>query len=232
MTTDDKKKRAAIKALEFVEDGMTLGLGTGSTAEHFVQTLAEHVRNGLHVTCVSTSLRTAELANGLGIEIRDIDDVSRIDLTVDGADEVDSNLQLIKGGGGALLREKIVAAASDRMIVIVDDGKVVDPLGAFPLPVEVVPFGWKTTMERLTDILSKHGCPSQAVQLRALDGGSPFVTDGEHYILDCACSKIPQPERLAETLSRLPGVVDHGLFIDIASVVIVGRDSDIEILEK
>jgi len=232
MTTDNKKKRAAVKALEFVENGMTLGLGTGSTAEHFLQALAERVADGLSVMCVSTSLRTAELATSLGIEIRDIDDVSRIDLTVDGADEVDSNLQLIKGGGGALLREKIVASASDRMIVIVDDGKVVDPLGAFALPVEVVPFGWKTTLARLTDILAEHGCPSQEVQLRELEGGGPFVTDGDHYILDCACGEISRPERLAEALSRLPGIVDHGLFIDIASVVIVGRDSETQILEK
>lgn len=232
MTTDSQKKRAALKALDFVENGMTLGLGTGSTAEHFVHALAERVKDDLSLTCVSTSLRTADLAESLGIGICDIDDVSHIDLTVDGADEVDSDLQLIKGGGGALLREKIVAAASDRMVVIVDEGKVVDPLGAFPLPVEVVPFGMKVTAGKLARTFEMYGCPSVDVQLRQLDNGEAFVTDGGHFILDCSCSEISQPKPLAEALSRLPGVVDHGLFIDIASVVIIGRDNEIDILEK
>ena len=232
MTSDDKKKNAAIKALEFVEDGMTLGLGTGSTAEHFVIALADLVKQGHRFICAATSERTADLAQSLGIEVRDIDDVGRIHMTVDGADEVDPNLQLIKGGGGALLREKIVAAASDRMIVIVDDGKMVDPLGAFPLPVEVVPFGWKTTAAKLADLLMKHGCASQSFQLRESQGIGPFVTDGGHYIVDCGCQRIPDPAALAEAISCLPGVVDHGLFIDLATTVIVGRDSDTQILKR
>ena len=232
MTADDKKRQAALKALDFVDDGMTIGLGTGSTAEHFVRGLAERVEKGLGITCVSTSVRTAELARGLGIDIRDMDDVERIHATIDGADEVDSQFQLIKGGGGALLREKIVAAASDRMVVIVDDSKMVDPLGAFPLPVEVVPFGLQVTTAKLAETLKLHNCPGTSVTLRKTQDGHPFTTDGGHYILDCDCQSIPDPAALAEAINRLIGVVDHGLFIDIATVVIVGRDSEPHILEK
>ena len=232
MTADAKKKRAAIKALDFVDDGMTVGLGTGSTAEHFVKGLAERVEQGLNIACVSTSERTAELARRLGIDIQNMDDVDRIHITIDGADEVDPNFQLIKGGGGALLREKIVASASDRMVVIVDDSKMVDPLGAFPLPVEVVPFGLKITRDKLENTLRAHGCPGTSISLREASQSRPFITDGGHYILDCRCERILDPAGLGEAISRLTGVVDHGLFIDIASVVIVGRDTEPQILKK
>ena len=232
MTADTKKRIAAEHALDFIEQDMVIGLGTGSTAEHFVEALAKRVWEGLSVQCVSTSVRTAELARVRGIDIFEIDKVDRIHVTVDGADEVDPQMQLIKGGGGALLREKIVAAASDMMVVIVDDGKMVDTLGAFPLPVEVVPFGFTTVAQKIRQLLIAEDCPGRRVALRETEETQPFVTDGGHYILDCACQSIPDPARLARQLSQIPGVVDHGLFINMATAIIVGHEGDAQIIEK
>lgn len=231
MTADTKKRIAAERALEFVEDGMVIGLGTGSTAEHFVNLLAEQVWQGLSVVGVATSIRTAELARERGISLKGIDEVLGINLTVDGADEVDPQLRLIKGGGGALLREKLIASASDRMIVIIDDSKLVDPLGQFPLPIEVVPFGFSVTTQKICEALAAEGCLGHRATLREGDRGVPFETDGGHYILDCACDTIPKPEALADRLCRIPGVVDHGLFVGIASQVIIGRTDGTEIIE-
>lgn len=232
MSVEAHKKRAAEKALDFITDGMAVGLGTGSTAEYFVRALAARVRDGLKVETTATSLRTAGLAQDLGIVVKELDAFSRLHVTVDGADEVDADLRLIKGGGGALLREKIVAAASDQMIVIVDDDKMVNTLGRFALPVEVVSFGIAHTLRKIEGAVMAAGCASHNSRLRKLDSGEPFHTDGGHVIVDCACGAIPKPEELARFLSAVPGVVDHGLFIGLASKVIVGRADDTDILSR
>ncbi len=230
MNIADQKKRAGEKALDFIADGMLVGLGTGSTAEYFVHALAARVKQGLAIETTATSLRTAELARELGIVVKELDAFSRLHVTVDGADEVDPAFRLIKGGGGALLREKIVAAASDEMIVIVDEAKLVTTLGRFALPVEVVPFGLSHTLRKIEGAALAAGCTSHDARLRRLDSGQPFQTDGGHLIVDCACSAIPRPEELAQLLNAIPGVVDHGLFIGLASKVIVGRAGDADIL--
>jgi ribose 5-phosphate isomerase A len=229
-TVEDQKRAAADAALEYIKNGMKLGLGTGSTAEHFVRALAPRVAAGLKVTAVATSDRTAALARALGIEIHDLDKVRHLDLTVDGADEVGPGLNLIKGGGGALLREKIVASASDRMLVIADNGKVVDMLGRFPLPVEIVPFAHIVTMERIAEAAAKCGCSQNLMSLR---GGEPhpFRTDSGNYIADCAADSIPDPERLARAIQDIPGVVDHGLFISIATMALVGTSTGVKTIE-
>ncbi len=232
MSAEAQKKRAGEKALDFISGGMAVGLGTGSTAEYFVRALAARVREGLKVETTATSLRTAALAEELGIVVKDLDAFSRLDITVDGADEVDPALRLIKGGGGALLREKIVAAASDAMIVIVDEAKMVETLGRFDLPVEVVPFGLAHTLRKIEEAARRVGCAGSGAQLRKLHSGEPFQTDGGHFIVDCACGAIPKPEDLAQSLSAIPGVVDHGLFIGLASKVIVGRDGSADILSE
>ncbi len=220
------KREAARKALELVEPGMRLGLGTGSTARHFVDLLGEKVAAGFSVRCVATSEATLAQANGLGIPMTTLDDMPELDLTVDGADEVDPELRLIKGGGGALLREKIVAAASRSMAVIVDASKAVPRLGAFPLPVEVVPFGLAATRRHMEAVLAGLGLGGRPVRLRG--GEAPFVTDGGHFILDCSLGAIPDPERLAAALSAIPGVVDHGLFIGYARVAFVASADAVE----
>jgi ribose 5-phosphate isomerase A len=229
-TVDDQKHAAALAALECVKPGMKLGLGTGTTAEHFLRGLAGRVRAGLAVTAVATSERTASLARELGIPILDLNALGELDLTVDGADEIGPELALIKGGGGALLREKIVAAASRKMIVIADEAKVVNTLGRFPLPVEIVPFGWKVTMRRIADAAAQAGCAQNTIRLR---GGEahPFTTDGGNYIADCAADVIPDPERLASALARIPGVVDHGLFLKLASLAFIGTPKGVRTLE-
>ncbi len=231
MSADDKKQRAAAHALGYVEDGMVVGLGTGSTAEYFVRELGRRVEKGLSVVGVATSVRTAELAARCGIAVAEIEDGLSIDVTVDGADEVDPNLCLIKGGGGALLREKIVAAASDRMIVIIDDGKLVDCLGAFPLPVEIVPFGYSATRSKIDGVLIDEGYSGRAASLRRTGNGEPFISDDGHYILDCACAGLADPGKLAERLRSIPGIVEHGLFIGLASAVIVGRSGGVDVME-
>lgn len=220
MNSDEQKRHAAARALEFVEDGMRLGLGTGSTAAHFVSLLGEQVANGLKVSAVPTSNVTAELARAAGIPLTDLDTVRVLDLTVDGADEIDTELRLIKGGGGALLREKIVATASEQMIVIADESKLVESLGSFALPVEVVPFGLGATQVMIELLAADAGCEG-AVSLRKTPSGDVFTTDGGHYILDCAFGEIPEPEVLEDALKMVPGVVETGLFIGIADLAVI-----------
>jgi ribose 5-phosphate isomerase A len=222
--TDELKESAARAALDLVTEGMRLGLGSGSTAARFVGALGERVAAGLNVTCVPTSEATRAQAERLGIPLTTLDQTPQLDLTVDGADEIDGQLRIIKGGGGALLREKIVATASDRMVVIADDGKLVSTLGLFPLPVEVVRFGLMATMRLIEAIAAETGCHG-AITLRPGPGDAPFVTDQGNLILDCAFGSIPEPEVLAFSLKRVPGVVEHGLFLGLADLAIVaGRD--------
>ncbi len=217
--SDDLKRRAAEAALAFVEDGMRLGLGSGSTAAHFVRLLGERVAKGLRVVGVPTSRGTEEIARKAGVPLTTLDETPELDLDVDGADEIGPSLALIKGGGGALLREKIVANASKRMIVIADSGKRVAVLGAFPLPIEVVAFGLKATTRAIERAAAEVGLPV-AVALRERDG-SPFVTDSGNRILDASFGRIPDPEALAVRLAGIPGIVEHGLFIGLADLALI-----------
>lgn len=220
---DPAKNAAAIAALQLVWSGMKLGLGTGSTADIFVHHLAAHVRaEGIALRCASTSKVTAALAKSLGLQIESLDDLGWLDLTIDGADEVDPQLRLIKGGGGAHLREKIVARASDRMVVIADGSKVVAQLGAFRLPVEVIPFGWHSTQELIRRGLDQIGLSGRAITQRMRDG-APFVTDEGNLILDLDLQQIPEAKALALMLSDIPGVVEHGLFLNICDMAIIGQ---------
>jgi ribose 5-phosphate isomerase A len=231
LTADDQKRAAAAAAVEYIQDGMKVGLGSGSTAEHFIALLGERVQRGLKVTTVATSEKSATLATKLGIPLKDLDEVQNLDITVDGADELDAELRLIKGGGGALLREKIVAAASKRMIVIADETKKVGVLGRFPLPVEIVPFGHKITMWRIVEATMKLGSIRPSISLR---GGHshPFTTDGNHFIADCACENIPDPDALAAAIDAIPGVVGHGLFIGLASLAILGSRDGVTVISR
>ncbi|WP_340109148.1 ribose-5-phosphate isomerase RpiA [Pikeienuella sp. HZG-20] len=225
------KFAAARRALDYVEPGMRLGLGTGSTAVHLVRLLGERMgASGLF--CVATSSRTARLAAECGLRVGALDEVGALDLTIDGADEFDPDLTLIKGGGGSLLQEKIVAAASRRMIVIADAGKAVSRLGAFPLPVEVVRFGWRATMERIAEALADEDVDGRAARLRMADG-APLVTDEGHHIVDLALGRIGDAPGLSLRLNNLPGVVETGLFIDMARAAVVGReDGGATVVEK
>jgi len=226
------KENAAVAALEFVESGMTLGLGSGSTAEIFIERLGEKIAGGMKIEGVPTSQRTAQCAIEAGVPLVDADKVEAIHLTIDGADEVDLNSNLIKGGGACLLREKIIANASERMIVIVDPLKMVDHLGAFPLPVEVDPFGMALTAEQIYDALKATGCTEAQTVLRQMkDGSGPLVTDGGNYILDSRCEKIPNVADTALALARIPGVMEHGLFVDLADVIIIGDEDHVKIME-
>ncbi|WLS08156.1 ribose-5-phosphate isomerase RpiA [Shinella sumterensis] len=219
MDAREMKIKAAEAALAHVEDGMRLGIGTGSTAEEFVRLLAEKVAGGLRVEGVPTSERTARLCLELGVPLKSLDELPELDLTIDGADEVDGRLRLIKGGGGALLREKIVACASRRMIVIADESKVVETLGAFKLPIEVNPFGLVATRIAIEKLATRLGL-SGAIDLRT-SGDGTFTTDGGHYILDASFGRIPDADALARNLNDIPGVVEHGLFINIASLAVI-----------
>ncbi len=220
---ENGKLAAARLAVGRVETGMRLGLGTGSTANIMIEALAARVREeGLLLTCVATSLRTYDLAASLGLSVKPLDEVGWLDLTIDGADEFDPALNLIKGGGGALLIEKIVATASDQMIVIADDTKQVARLGAYPLPVEVVRFGWETTCAIIEDMLSEADVGGDKIELR-MAGSEPFVTDEGHYILDLHLGRIAAPRVLALMLNQIPGVVESGLFVDIADLVMLGQ---------
>ena len=222
-TIDKAKFLAAQRATKFVQDGMKLGLGTGSTAAWMVRCLAERIREeGLRVTGVPTSTRTAQLALSLGIKIATLDEVKWLDLTIDGADEFDGNLNLIKGGGAALLQEKIVATASDQMIVIADAAKDVAQLGAFPLPVEVVPFGWQTTKALVEETLVSLDVLNRDVTLR-MNGAAPLVTDEGNYLLDLHLARIGNARQMALVLNQIPGVVENGLFIDICDIVVIGH---------
>jgi len=228
---DELKRLAAARALEDVRDGMKLGLGTGSTAKHFVELLGGKVRDGLKVVGVPTSEVTRADAERCGIALTTLDEIDRLDLTIDGADEIDPALNLIKGGGGALLREKIVAAASDRMIVIADDSKWVEVLGRFPLPVEVVPFGLAATQRGMAKAFAQAGVSGQMV-LRTGRDGHVFVTDGGHWIVDAHLGRIGDAPRLAGLLSAIPGVVEHGLFTNLASTAVLAGGGGIRVVER
>ena len=231
MSMDELKRQAAARALEFVQDGMKLGLGTGSTAKHFVELLGERVRDGLNVIGVPTSEATRADAIRCGIRLTTLDEVDRLDLTVDGADEIDLSLNLIKGGGGALLREKIVAAASDRMIVIADDSKWVETLGRFPLPIEVIPFGLSATQRAIDKAFAECGVSGEMV-VRKRQDGHVFVTDGGHWIVDAHLGRISDAPRLAGSLGCIPGVVEHGLFIGLASMAMLAGSQGIRVIER
>lgn len=224
------KIEAARAALSHVEDGMRLGIGSGSTAEEFVRLLAQRVETGLEVIGVPTSERTAALCMQLDVPLSSLDETPELDLTVDGADEIDAELALIKGGGGALLREKIVAAASRRMIVIADRSKRVATLGAFPLPIEVNRFGLKATELAIARAASGLGLAGPLV-LRTRDG-APFVTDGGHLIIDASFGRIPDSRALSSALHAIPGVVEHGLFLGMASAAILAGPGGIEKLSR
>ena len=211
---------------------MRLGLGGGSAAEHVVKLLGERVSRGLDVFCVPTSKHTRDLAIKCGIRTGALDEAGWLDLTIDGAEEFDLEMNLIKGGGGALLQEKIVASASDRMVVIADQSRQVDQLGAFPLPVEVAPFGWEVTRSILQDLANDEDVAGDQITLR-MNRDDPFVTDGGHYILDLHMRRIGDPVRMTMMLNRVPGVVENGLFVGIADAIVIGkRDGGAEILTK
>ena len=226
------KRAAAAKALEFVQDGMKVGLGTGSTAEAFLEVLAPRVRGGLNITCAATSERTAVRAKTLGIPIAPLEQLAPLDVTVDGADETDRALNLIKGGGGALLREKIVANASKRMIVIADGSKLVERLGRFPLPVEVTEFSHAVTARLLAECTAELGHPRVPIALRMKDGAT-YKTDGGNVIYDCAFGSIRNAPSLATALKAITGVVEHGLFIGLASTLVIAHTPDnVEVIER
>ncbi|MEO0676753.1 MAG: ribose-5-phosphate isomerase RpiA, partial [Pseudomonadota bacterium] len=219
---DKAKFVAAKRAADYVESGMKVGLGTGSTAAWLVRCLGEAVReDGLRIKGVPTSARTAELARDVGIDVISLDEAKWLDITIDGADEFDADLNLIKGGGGALLQEKIVATASDQMLVIADVTKSVDTLGAFPLPVEVIPFGWQTTKALVEEMLSAMDVLGQQTTLR-MSGQAAYVTDEGNHILDLHLNRIGAPRQLSMALNQIPGVVENGLFMDICDIVVMG----------
>ena len=220
---DRAKFLAAKQATEYVENGMKVGLGTGSTAAWLVQCLGEMVReDGLKIIGVPTSTRTAQLARKVGIEVVTLDEAKWLDVTIDGTDEYDNDLRLIKGGGGAHLQDKVVATASDRMIVIADASKKVDTLGAFPLPVEVIPFGAKITKKLIEETLINMDVLGREVTQR-MNGDAPFVSDEGNFIFDLHLKRIGNPQQLSLALNQIPGLVENGLFIDICDVVIVGH---------
>ena len=220
---DEAKRAAAAKAIEsFLQDGMTIGLGSGTTSRFFVRILGERVKDGLRVVGVPSSKSTGELAQEVGIPLADLNDVEQLDLTIDGADEIDAKGRMIKGGGANLLWEKIVACASNRMVCIVDESKLVERLGRFPLPVEVIPFAWRSTERLLRKLFADVGLGDPKIEMR---GGleKPLITDSGHYLLDCHLEMIPDPESLGQKLNQIPGVVEHGLFIGIATDAVAGH---------
>jgi ribose 5-phosphate isomerase A len=225
MANDQEKEAAARASLQFVKDGQVVGLGTGSTAAYFIKLLGEKVRNGLRIKGIPTSVRSRDLALSLGIPLTTLDECQEIDVTVDGADEVDPQLRLIKGGGGAALREKIVASATRTMVVVADASKQVHKLGKFPLPVEVIKFAQALIEKRISALGAQ-------VQLRTNADGTPYITDENNHILDCRFGVIQDADRLAGQLSQMPGVVEHGLFIGMASVALFARGSDIIELKR
>jgi ribose 5-phosphate isomerase A len=228
---EEQKRAAAARALDFVHPGMRLGLGTGSTAYHFVDLLGARVKDGLDVIGVPTSEATRAQAERLGIKLTTLDETPELDLTVDGADEVAPDLTLIKGGGGALLREKIVASASAKMLVIVDRSKIVPQLGRFPLPIEIAPFGAAVTHRAVEAATAAAGSPGPALIRKGKDG-HPFVTDGGHWLFDAQLQRIADPKALAERLSAIPGVMEHGLFIGLAWTVIVAGPDGARLIER
>jgi ribose 5-phosphate isomerase A len=231
MDIEAQKRQAAALAVEWVRPGMRLGLGTGSTARHFVELLAERVRGGLKVVGVPTSETTRADAQRLGVPLTTLDETPELDMTVDGADEIGPDLTLIKGGGGALLREKIVAAASARMVVIADESKWVKTLGRFPLPVEVMPFGLAATRRAVEVEAAAAGSPGTATLRQGKDGHA-FVTDSGHWILDASLDRIVDVKSLACRLSAVPGVVEHGLFIGMTQAVILAGPAGARVIER
>ncbi|MGO4889198.1 ribose-5-phosphate isomerase RpiA [Anaerobacillus sp. MEB173] len=221
---EEKKKAVGEKAVEYIQDGMTIGLGSGSTVYWMLKKLGEQVRNGFRVRGVPSSLRTEGWAKEFGIPLVYFSEVSRLDLAIDGADEIDPQFNLTKGGGGSLLREKLVNDAADKLIIVADDSKLVNQLGAFPLPVEVVPFGWENTARKI----AKLGCTTN---LRKRDG-EVFVSNNGNYIVDCDFGVITDPATLHQQLKLLLGVVETGLFINMTDIVIVAEETDTKILEK
>ena len=226
------KHAAAARALEFIRTGMKIGLGTGSTADLFLEQLADRIRNGLQIIGTPTSERTREKARSLGIPMADLNDLKHLDLVVDGADEADANLDLIKGGGGALLREKIVAASADRMIVIADGSKFKKRLGAFPLPVEVAQFGHFTTRVRIIDAAAVCGYANLNPVLRAHSDGSVVQTDSGNVIYDCPFDEIRDAPALAAALSPVTGVVEHGLFCGLASTLVLAGSGGVRVIAR
>jgi len=220
MAHEQEKEAAGRASIRFVRDGNIVGLGTGSTAAYAVKLLGERVREGLKIKGIPTSTKTRDLAASLGIPLTTFADFQQIDVTIDGADEFDPQLHLIKGGGGALLYEKIVASASRQLVIITDSSKQSDVLGKFPLPIEVISFALPLVKKKVEAL-------GASVKIRQLANGSPFITDEGHHILDCDFGKITDPPALARKLSDMPGIVEHGLFIDMASVVIVARGREI-----
>ncbi len=225
MANDQEKEAAARASLRFVKDGQVVGLGTGSTAAYFIQLLGEQVKNGLRIRGIPSSDRSREQAADLGIPLTTLDECQEIDVTVDGADEVDPQLRLIKGGGGALLREKIVASASRQLVIVADATKRVPVLGKFPLPVEVIKFAQALVKKKIEALGAK-------IELRRTKDGEPFLTDENNHILDCRFGQIPDADYLARQLSDMPGVVEHGLFIGMASVVLVANGSEVVELRR
>jgi len=225
MANDQEKEAAARASLQYVKDGQVVGLGTGSTAAYFIKLLGEKVKEGLRIRGIPTSIRSRELAMSLGIPLTTLDECQEIAVTVDGADEVDPQLRLIKGGGGALLREKIVASATKQFVIVADASKQVERLGKFPLPVEVIRFAQALVAKRIT-ALGAH------VQLRQGPDEKPYLTDENNYILDCRFGEIRDADGLARTLSEMPGVVEHGLFIGMANVVLFARGNEIVELKR
>jgi len=225
MANDQEKEAAARASLRFIKDGQVVGLGSGSTATYFIQLLGEQVKNGLRIRGIPTSVRSRDLALSLGIPLATLDECQEIAVTVDGADEVDPQLRLIKGGGGALLREKIVASATKQLVIVADASKQVPILGKFPLPVEVIKFAQALVAKRIAALGAE-------VRVRTEPDGKPFVTDENNHILDCRFGEIRDADALARKLSEMPGVVEHGLFIGMASVVLLARGNKIGVLRK
>lgn len=224
------KIEAARKALSHVESGMRLGIGTGTTAEEFIRLLAAAVADGLDIVGVPTSDRTATLCTELGVPLTNLDETPELDLTIDGADEIGPDLVLVKGGGGALMREKIVASASGRMLVIADDSKLVDVIGRYPLPIEVDRFGLGAT-RRAIEIAARNLGLHGEVTLRTMNG-DPVLTDGCHYLLDASFGRIPDARALSKSLHEIPGVVEHGIFLDLASFAVIAGADGIRTLDR
>jgi ribose 5-phosphate isomerase A len=222
---EHEKEAAARASLRFVRNGNIVGLGTGSTAAYAVKLLGERVREGLQIRGIPTSIRTQELAASVGIPLTTLDEFQQIDVTIDGTDEFDPHLYLTKGGGGALLREKVIAFASRQVVIIADTSKQVPVLGKFPLPVEVIPFAQALVAKKITAL-------GAAVKLRQAKDGKPFITDEGHHILDCNFGQIPDPPALGRKLEAMPGIVEHGLFIDLASVVLVAKGRKVTELRR
>ncbi|MDX3974680.1 ribose 5-phosphate isomerase A [Shinella sp.] len=224
MSTQDEAKKAAGRRVieEFVRDGMKLGLGSGTTSHFFVRELGKHVAGGMKLTCTTTSRSTIDVARDVGIQITEPNEIGEIDLTIDGPDEIDGDFNMIKGGGACLLWEKIIAHASKRMITICDESKIVDRLGGFPLPVEVVQFAWKQTDRMVRKTLAEHGISGIRIERRMRDE-LPVVTDSGNFILDCHCGTIAEPGKLEIELNRIPGVVENGLFTRESDGMVVGK---------